>query len=120
MPDGTIEIDNLLKSTVAAATHELIAEGIDWTLSVFKDNSGVIAFDDQFGVCIKVETHNHPSAIEPYGGSATGIGGDQSSNAASNPESKTCSFDVFTTRFRRLRAHTSMRLSRYICSNTPT
>ena len=75
LPDGTIEIDNLLKSTVAAATHELIAEGIDWTLSVFKDNSGVIAFDDQFGVCIKVETHNHPSAIEPYGGSATGIGG---------------------------------------------
>ncbi len=75
LPDGTVEIDNLLKSTVAAATHELIAEGIDWTLSVFKDNSGVIAFDDQFGVCIKVETHNHPSAIEPYGGSATGIGG---------------------------------------------
>lgn len=75
LPDGTVEIDNLLKSTVAAATHELIAEGIDWTLSVFKDNSGVIAFDDQYGVCIKVETHNHPSAIEPYGGSATGIGG---------------------------------------------
>ncbi|MBS0190441.1 MAG: phosphoribosylformylglycinamidine synthase subunit PurS [Phycisphaerales bacterium] len=75
LPDGTVEIDNLLKSTVAAATHELIAGGVDWTLSVFKDNSGVIAFDDNNGVCIKVETHNHPSAIEPYGGSATGIGG---------------------------------------------
>ncbi|MBX3380035.1 MAG: phosphoribosylformylglycinamidine synthase subunit PurS, partial [Phycisphaeraceae bacterium] len=74
-PDGSVTIENLLKSTVAAATHELIADGIDWTLSVFKDNSGVIAFDDAFGVCIKVETHNHPSAIEPYGGSATGIGG---------------------------------------------
>lgn len=73
--DGSVTIANLLKSTVAAATHELIADGIDWTLSVFKDNSGVIAFDDAFGVCIKVETHNHPSAIEPYGGSATGIGG---------------------------------------------
>ncbi len=73
--DGSVTIDNLLKSTVAAATFELIDEGCDWTLSVFKDNSGVVALDDQWGVCIKVETHNHPSAIEPYGGSATGIGG---------------------------------------------
>lgn len=73
--DGSITIHNLLKSTVAAATHELIAEGIDWCLSVFDDNSGVIALDDQHAVCIKVETHNHPSAIEPYGGAATGIGG---------------------------------------------
>lgn len=73
--DGSVTIENLLKSTVAAATHELIAGGIDWTLSVFKDNSGVIAFDDECGVCIKVETHNHPSALEPYGGSATGAGG---------------------------------------------
>lgn len=75
LADGTVEIDNLLKSTVAAATFELIEQGIDWTLSVFKDNSGVIALDDKWGVCIKVETHNHPSALEPYGGSATGIGG---------------------------------------------
>lgn len=74
-PDGTVEIDNLLKRTVAAATHELIADGVDWTLSVFEDNSGVVAFDDTHAVCIKVETHNHPSAIEPYGGAATGIGG---------------------------------------------
>src|SRR5438045_7600527 len=44
-------------------------------LSVFKDNAGVIAFDDADAVCFKVETHNHPSAIEPYGGSATGVGG---------------------------------------------
>jgi phosphoribosylformylglycinamidine synthase II len=73
--DGTITIDNLLKSTVAAATHELIADGLDWAISVFKDNSGIIAFDDNFGACIKVETHNRPSAIEPYGGSATGVGG---------------------------------------------
>src|SRR5690606_30809232 len=39
------------------------------------DNAGIIAFDDDHAVCIKVETHNHPSAIEPYGGAATGIGG---------------------------------------------
>ena len=74
-PDGTVVIENLLKSTVAAATRELIAGGIDWCLSVFVDNSGVVAFDEEHAVCFKVETHNHPSAIEPYGGSATGIGG---------------------------------------------
>ena len=73
--DGSVTIHNLLKSTVAAATKELIAEGVDWTLSVFVDNSGVIAFDEQHAVCVKVETHNHPSAIEPYGGAATGVGG---------------------------------------------
>ncbi|MCC6319849.1 MAG: phosphoribosylformylglycinamidine synthase [Phycisphaerales bacterium] len=73
--DGSVVIDNLLKSTVAAATHRLIADGVDWTLSVFVDNAGVIAFDEKHAVNIKVETHNHPSAIEPYGGAATGVGG---------------------------------------------
>lgn len=73
--DGSVTIHNLLKSSVAAATFELIEEGVDWTLSVFVDNAGIIAFDDEHAVCIKVETHNHPSAIEPYGGAATGIGG---------------------------------------------
>ena len=73
--DGAVHIQNLLKSTVAAATHELIDEGVDWTLSVFVDNAGIIAFDDDHAVCVKVETHNHPSAIEPYGGAATGVGG---------------------------------------------
>ncbi len=74
-PDGTIVIDNLLRSTVAAATHRLMADGVDWCLSVFVDNAGIIAFDEEHAVCFKVETHNHPSAIEPYGGAATGIGG---------------------------------------------
>ena len=76
--DGTVVIKNLLKATVAAATHELMRDGpdpIDWCLSVFVDNAGVIAFDGDWAVCFKCETHNHPSAIEPYGGSATGIGG---------------------------------------------
>jgi phosphoribosylformylglycinamidine synthase len=44
-------------------------------VSVFKDNSGVIDFNGEMCVCFKVETHNHPSAIEPYGGASTGIGG---------------------------------------------
>ncbi len=73
--DGSVTIHNLLKSTVAAATNELMADGIDWCLSVFVDNAGIIAFDDKHAVCFKCETHNHPSAIEPYGGAATGIGG---------------------------------------------
>ena len=44
-------------------------------MSVFTDNAGVVRFDDEYDVCFKVETHNHPSAIDPYGGSNTGLGG---------------------------------------------
>ncbi len=67
---------NLIKETIFASTQELIKRRNDgFCLSVFKDNAGVIAFDDTDAVCFKVETHNRPSAIEPYGGSATGIGG---------------------------------------------
>ncbi len=76
--DGSITIDNLLGSTIAAATKQLMAkqsEAGDFCISVFKDNAGIVRFDEQDGIAIKVETHNHPSAIEPYGGAATGIGG---------------------------------------------
>ncbi len=73
--DGSVTIHNLLKSTVAAATYELMDESVDWCLSVFVDNAGIVKFDDEHAVCFKVETHNHPSALEPYGGAATGIGG---------------------------------------------
>ncbi|MEM1356245.1 MAG: AIR synthase-related protein [Planctomycetota bacterium] len=75
--DGSITIANLLKSTVAAATFKLKErpEINDWLVSVFDDNAGVVKFDETHGIAIKVETHNHPSAIEPYGGAATGIGG---------------------------------------------
>jgi phosphoribosylformylglycinamidine synthase subunit PurSL len=69
---GKKTIDNLMKSTVIKATREL---NKPWCLSVFKDNAGVIDFDGRYAVCFKVETHNHPSAVEPYGGAATGIGG---------------------------------------------
>ncbi|HZN68905.1 MAG TPA: phosphoribosylformylglycinamidine synthase subunit PurS, partial [Tepidisphaeraceae bacterium] len=73
---GTRHYDNLIKETIFASTQQLIAKNKrDFCLSVFKDNAGVIAFDDTDAVCFKVETHNHPSAIEPYGGSATGVGG---------------------------------------------
>ncbi len=65
-------IDNLLKSTVMRVTQELQR---DWCWSVFADNAGVIALDDEWGAVFKVETHNHPSALEPYGGAGTGVGG---------------------------------------------
>jgi phosphoribosylformylglycinamidine synthase len=65
-------IDNLLKQTIFAATKAL---DLDWLVSVFSDNAGVVRFDDEWDVCFKVETHNHPSAIDPYGGSNTGLGG---------------------------------------------
>ena len=66
---------NLIKETIFKSTQELMEKNPGFCLSVFKDNAGVIAFDDTDAVCFKVETHNHPSAIEPYGGSATGVGG---------------------------------------------
>jgi phosphoribosylformylglycinamidine synthase len=69
---GWLVVDNLLKSTIMRVTEELKKP---WCLSVFRDNAGVIDFDGHYGICFKVETHNHPSALEPYGGAATGIGG---------------------------------------------
>ena len=65
-------IDNLLKNTIMKVTSELKKP---WCVSVFKDNAGVIRFDEDDNICFKVETHNHPSALEPYGGAGTGIGG---------------------------------------------
>jgi phosphoribosylformylglycinamidine synthase len=47
----------------------------DWCLSVFKDNAGVIRFNNDWSVVFKVETHNSPSALDPYGGALTGIVG---------------------------------------------
>jgi phosphoribosylformylglycinamidine (FGAM) synthase PurS component len=65
-------IDNLLGSTIMRVTRELAK---DWCVSVFEDNAGIVAFDEEYNICFKVETHNHPSALEPYGGAGTGIGG---------------------------------------------
>ena len=67
-----VHFDDLLKETVFKATKQLDK---DWCVSVFADNAGVVEFDEDSAVCFKVETHNHPSALDPYGGSATGIGG---------------------------------------------
>jgi phosphoribosylformylglycinamidine synthase len=69
--DGEV-IDNLLARTIQAATRELDRP---WCVSVFHDNAGVVAFDRGYDLAFKVETHNHPSAIDPYGGAGTGVGG---------------------------------------------
>ena len=66
------EYRHLFNQTVRAATQSLKTP---WVLSAFKDNAGIIKFDDELELSFKVETHNHPSAIEPFGGANTGIGG---------------------------------------------
>ena len=65
-------VDGLFKTYIQRATEEI---GANWCVSVFTDNAGIIEFDDSYNIVFKVETHNHPSAIEPYGGAGTGIGG---------------------------------------------
>ncbi|QDU27135.1 Phosphoribosylformylglycinamidine synthase subunit PurL [Anatilimnocola aggregata] len=74
---GDRYFNNMLKETIFAATQKIRASlgANDWCVSVFKDNAGVIKFNDDFHICFKVETHNRPSAIEPYGGANTGVGG---------------------------------------------
>lgn len=63
---------HLFNQTVRDATKVLDKP---WVLSAFRDNAGILVFGDQFEISFKVETHNHPSAIEPFGGANTGIGG---------------------------------------------
>src|SRR3990170_5952160 len=69
---GKKRIKSLFKSYIAKVTKEL---NPSWCFSVFEDNAGIIDFDKGLAVAVKVETHNHPSAIEPFGGAATGVGG---------------------------------------------
>ncbi len=75
--NGTHQYESMLKETIFAATMQIRADlgDDDWCVSVFKDNAGIVKFDDQYNVAFKVETHNRPSALEPYGGANTGIGG---------------------------------------------
>ncbi|GAB6088446.1 AIR synthase-related protein [Spirochaeta dissipatitropha] len=74
-----LEIKGLFKSFIAAVTEQVSerkkAAGQDFLRSVFTDNAGVIAFNDEYDICCKAETHNSPSALDPYGGAITGIVG---------------------------------------------
>jgi phosphoribosylformylglycinamidine synthase subunit PurSL len=68
--DGT-PVEPLLKQ-LRRSTDDLARP---YVKSAFVDNAGIVAFDDRFDVAVKVETHNHPSAVEPFGGANTGVGG---------------------------------------------
>ena len=76
-PMGVRMFENMLRETIFAATEEIRRRlgPDDWCVSVFRDNAGVVRFDDRYHAAFKVETHNHPSALEPYGGANTGLGG---------------------------------------------
>jgi phosphoribosylformylglycinamidine synthase len=67
-------IDSLFKTHIVKPTLDIQAE-VNWLLSIFHDNSGVIAWNDDWSLCIKAETHNSPSALDPFGGAMTGIVG---------------------------------------------
>jgi phosphoribosylformylglycinamidine synthase II len=72
-----LEVDSLFDSYIRGATKK-VRERLgkkDWCLSVFVDNAGVIKFNDDYNLVFKVETHNSPSALDPYGGALTGIVG---------------------------------------------
>jgi phosphoribosylformylglycinamidine synthase subunit PurSL len=65
-------IKSLFKTTISGTTKETFKP---WLVSVFSDNAGIVKFSDESAVCIKVETHNSPSALDPFGGAITGIVG---------------------------------------------
>jgi phosphoribosylformylglycinamidine synthase subunit PurSL len=66
------QVNNLMKTFLKAATDRIAAP---WVLSAFVDNAGILEYDGENEISFKVETHNHPSAIEPFGGANTGTGG---------------------------------------------
>ena len=68
------EINSLFKTHIMQPTLDM-QERVDWLLSIFHDNSGVIEWTDDWSLCIKAETHNSPSALDPFGGAMTGIVG---------------------------------------------
>lgn len=97
---GERHFENMLKETIFAATNTLRQQWSesdrDWCVSVFKDNAGIVRFDEEDNVCFKVETHNHPSALEPYGGANTGMGGVIRDTLGTGLGAKPiCSTDVF-------------------------
>ncbi|GAB3851941.1 phosphoribosylformylglycinamidine synthase subunit PurS [Hymenobacter terrigena] len=71
------QIDSLFKTYIKNATSEvdrqLRANGNDWLIKVFSDNAGAVRINPESLFVWKVETHNSPSAIDPYGGAITGI-----------------------------------------------
>ncbi|MGQ9781372.1 MAG: AIR synthase-related protein [Nitrososphaeria archaeon] len=67
-------IDGLFKTYIKGPS-EKIGREVNWVVSSFEDNAGVVQFNERLNVVEKIETHNAPSAIDPYGGAITGIVG---------------------------------------------
>jgi len=71
-PEGKPIVTSMFKEYIAKVTKEL---NLPWCLSIFEDNAGIVDFGNGYGIAVKVETHNHPSALDPFGGASTGVGG---------------------------------------------
>ncbi len=69
------EVKSMYKTFIQRPSKEIMARKPGFVLSCFVDNAGFIKLDDNLSICLKAETHNHPSAIEPYAGANTGLGG---------------------------------------------
>ncbi len=69
---GKRVIDSVFKTYIRAAT-ERLRKKKKWLVSVFTDNAGIVEFVPGWNVAMKVETHNTPSALDPFGGALTGI-----------------------------------------------
>lgn len=69
------KVKSLFKTYIYDVSQRIFDSKPGFVLSAFHDNAGFIRLDDNLAVCLKAETHNHPSAIEPYAGANTGIGG---------------------------------------------
>jgi phosphoribosylformylglycinamidine synthase len=70
----THAIDSLFRTFIRGATGQVKKP---YVVSVFKDNGGIIKFNPAYDIAVKVETHNAPSALDPYGGALTGVLGVQ-------------------------------------------
>lgn len=71
---GSQKIESLFKTFIRGSTLKIKEmRNLNWLISIFHDNAGVVRFDNKIDLCIKVETHNSPSALDPYGGALTGI-----------------------------------------------
>ncbi len=74
--DGKEEtVNSIYKTYIKSPTRQIMEQKPGFVLSCFVDNAGFITLDDELSICLKAETHNHPSAIEPYAGANTGMGG---------------------------------------------
>lgn len=71
---GEEKIDSLFKSCIRKSAEEIGKEK-NWIVSMFWDNAGVVKLNEDWNYVVKCETHNSPSAMDPYGGSITGIVG---------------------------------------------